>query len=406
MRICLLSPESCRGGAGGIATYTDNLARALVEGDENNEVTVVLPGKGGRYRQKGISYREIPLPPRLHIPMGNRYFGNTLAAIPFILACRREVNELIDAGLDVVESPEWMAGGLLLALEGRVPVITRLHTHLRLVRRLNGLPIDLDARFFSFLERSLILHSSLVLSNSSALAWECARDLDLPHGIIEVLPLGIDTKVFFPREAQPKKPVILYLGRLERRKGVDVLAEAFALIAEQFPSSTLVLAGTSTQTATGQRDFKEELLETHAELVRKGRMVFLGGVPYGDIPELCAGCDILAAPSPFEAFGMVYLEAMASGKPVVGCNSGGAPEVVVPGKTGILVKPREPGEMAEALAFLLSNDRLRAEMGRQAREHVLQHFESGRIAQRTLAFYLRARENWRLRKREAYVEAA
>ncbi|MGE5706928.1 MAG: glycosyltransferase, partial [Bacteroidota bacterium] len=76
-----------------------------------------------------------------------------------------------------------------------------------------------------------------------------------------------------------------------------------------------------------------------------------------------AAADLLVAPSPFEPFGMIYLEGMASGKPVIGCRSGGVPEVVRHGTTGLLVPPSDPGSLAEAMSRLLSNRDLRLDIG-------------------------------------------
>lgn len=403
MRICLLSPESCHRGHGGIASYTYNLARGLAR---DHTVTVILPGPRGCYEEEGVRMRELALPPRARLPFGNRYFGQSLAAMPYILACRSEIRKLLGA-VDVVESPEWMAGGSLLALEDQVPVVTRLHTHLKLVRRLNHLPVDADTLLLSQLERMLILRSSMVLANSEALAAECVRDHRIPERSIEVLPLGIDCKRFCPRlQPESEELSLLFVGRLERRKGVDTLLKAFVRISERFPQVTLYLAGESTGTGLANRDVREEILEGYQPWIERGRIRLLGPVSYDRIPALYAAADLLVAPSPFEPFGMIYLEGMASGKPVIGCRSGGVPEVVVHGKTGLLVPPSDPGCLADAMSRLLSNRDLRLDMGRQGRAHVLDHFSAEGIADRTLQCYERARMFWRLRRRLIHAESA
>jgi glycosyltransferase involved in cell wall biosynthesis len=262
------------------------------------------------------------------------------------------------------------------------------------VRRLNELPCDLDVRLLSMLERKLILKSQHVVANSNMLADICARDLRIPRARIEVLPLGIDCQRFSPRDSHFRKqlgigdrPVILFSGRLERRKGIDTLLEAMGKVRERRPDAVLVLAGGSTCTASGDRDFKREIEVRFQSWIAAGALHLLGAIPYEDLPDIYAGCDVLAVPSPFESFGMVYLEAMACGKPVIGCQTGGAGEVIAHEKTGFLVPPSQASPLAERLLALIDDESLRLRMGTLARAHTLEHFESKRIAQRSAEIY-------------------
>lgn len=114
---------------------------------------------------------------------------------------------------------------------------------------------------------------------------------------------------------------------------------------------------------------------------------FLGFVEQSRLEMEYAGCDVFAAPSLYESFGLVHLEAMARGKPVVACNVAATPEVVVDGQTGILVPPRDSAALATALIRLLGQPDLARQMGRQALGHVQTQFSVDKFVDRTVAVY-------------------
>lgn len=410
MNICLLSSEYLSTVAqGGIGAYTYHLAHAL--GDLGHEVTVLTPCEEAEWNrspevpsgplsepmESGIRMFRLRVPPRLRIPLGNRYLGMTLASLPFMGAVGRKIQELSAIKpFDVIESPEWMAPGLQYAMRSQTPLVVRLHSHVQLVRRLNGLPMNLDARMLARLENLLLQRASVILANSQSLAQECARDHRIPPDRIQVLPLGLDYQLFAPRQGDALRQrlglpatvsVVLYAGRLEQRKGVDLLIEAFGQVATQHPAAVLALAGFDTQTAPGQRSYRDFLEQRVAALGIAGNVHFLGHVPYAELPELYASCDIFVAPSRFEPFGMIYLEAMASAKPVIACRSGGVPEIVEEGSTGLMVEPEDADGLARALARLLADPTYARKLGEAGRNRVKTLFSSRTIAERTTHFY-------------------
>ena len=101
-----------------------------------------------------------------------------------------------------------------------------------------------------------------------------------------------------------------------------------------------------------------------------------------------AQCDIFVAPSRYESFGLVFLEAMMFGKPVVGCRAGGMTEVVEENVTGLLAEPGDPASLEAALDVLLRDPAMREAMGRAARERYLAHFTREKLTDRTLQFYI------------------
>jgi glycosyltransferase involved in cell wall biosynthesis len=175
-------------------------------------------------------------------------------------------------------------------------------------------------------------------------------------------------------------PVILTVCRLFPSKGPGELIRALALVREQHPDVRLLIVG------------REEVPGYAAELERlahdlglSGQVALLGHCP--DVAPLMAACDVFAMPSIGEPFGLVYLEAMAMALPVVALDSGGAPEVIVHGTTGLLSPEDDVESLAHNLATLLSDPERRTQMGRAGRRRVESRFTSKRMAASMAATY-------------------
>lgn len=404
MRIGLLCPEPV--GAGGIGSYTGTLARAL--SDAGHDVRVLLP-VGPVPEGEGPSYHGLAFPGRYRLPAFNRAWGLCTALLPWARHAAEAVRALhAERAFDVVEVPEWMAGGLFLRPTKDLPaLVVRLHTHLALVRRLNGLPMTADARLAASLEARAVRHASMVLANSAALADALAADYQIPRHTIDVLHLGVDVERFAPMPSAGLRQVLglpegaivaLFVGRIERRKGIDTLVEAFAAVSRQVPELHLAIAGRDTDTSPdggSLRGWLEGLLETHA---CARRVHWLGPRDHRDLPELYAGCDFFVAPSRLEPFGLVYLEAMAAGKPVVGCAAGGVPEIVQDGMQGVLVPPEDPLALAGALRALAADPERRRSMGERARERA-EAFDHRALAAHTVSCYREAQARHHARRR-------
>lgn len=207
------------------------------------------------------------------------------------------------------------------------------------------------------------------------------------RGTYDVVPNGIDTDLFgedvtpFPWAADGA-PRVLFVGRFdESRKGFKYLLKAMALVRLQFPAARLMVVG------TGDREKYDGIMERYSLY---GCIDFAGFVEKEDLPRYYASCDILCVPSTGnESFGIVLLEGMASGKPVVAGAIPGYASVLTSEQEGILVEPKEPTDLAIALVRLLADRELRERMGRAglltARRHSWRW-----IAERVLTVYDRA----------------
>lgn len=181
---------------------------------------------------------------------------------------------------------------------------------------------------------------------------------------VTVVPFGVDETAYTVAPL-PSVPTILFVGRLDRHKGVRELLHAFASVRNAVPDVRLRLAGEGGEAAWVQQRIGELGLEQAVEL--------LGRVPHDEIDMLVADCSLLCLPSYGEPFGMAILEAMAAGRGVVAGDRGG-PRHLVHDEGGVLVAPGDEGALADALVSLLEDpDRLRA-MGAFNRRRVEREF--------------------------------
>jgi len=228
------------------------------------------------------------------------------------------------------------------------------------------------------LQRLALRHSNLVLAPSKDTAEHVATEQGVPEERIRVLPWGLDPQfeaLISPGshpvlpENFPSGRVILSVGRwlaAERYKGMDTLITALPRLLTQRPEVQLVLVGSGDDRAW---------LEDLAEQTGVNRHVhFLTGLTYSEIAACYAACEIFAMPSGGEGFGLVYLEAMACGKPVIGGLHGGAPEVIQDGVTGYLVPHGDPIQLATSMETLLADPVHAKEMGARAKQRAEHEF--------------------------------
>jgi len=180
-------------------------------------------------------------------------------------------------------------------------------------------------------------------------------------GPFEVIPNGIDLERFSDdvapfEEYLDGKKNILFVSRLEFRKGLNYLLNAFLLVKREMPDVRLIVVGPGTRL---RKRYERWVRKTGLEDV-----VFVGYASYEDVPRYYKTADVFCAPATSrESFGIVLLEAMALGRPVVATNIAGYASVVTDGEDGLLVPPRDYQELSKALLTLLNDERLRQQMG-------------------------------------------
>jgi len=203
-------------------------------------------------------------------------------------------------------------------------------------------------------------------------------------GDYRIIPHGVDLERFSPKvtpieKYNDGKLNILFVSRLEKRKGAKYLLQAYRRAKKDCPPSRLILVGPGDK---AQREY-----ERWVRAVNLQDVVFTGHVPYADLPRYYHTADIFSIPAVGqESFGIVLLEAMAAGKPIVATNIEGYASVVDSGTEGILVKPKDEDALASALVSLANDKGLREQMGAKGRAKA-EAMSWPVIAQRTLDFY-------------------
>ncbi|MDD4876335.1 MAG: glycosyltransferase family 4 protein [Dehalococcoidales bacterium] len=208
-------------------------------------------------------------------------------------------------------------------------------------------------------------------------------------GQYDIIPNGIDLELFSPdvspiSEYCDGKLNILFVGRLEKQKGAYYLIKAFKQVKQEVPNARLIIVGPGTRLRGG---YEKEVLNSGLSDV-----IFVGGKPQKELPRYYKTADVFCSPATgLESFGIVLLEAMAVGKPIVATDIEGYNSVVTDGDDGILVPPRNEKLLARALINLLANEGLRHKMGLRAQE-TAKEYGWEIVTQKILDYYIRIRD--------------
>lgn len=244
-----------------------------------------------------------------------------------------------------------------------------------------------QSRWHSRLFNRLLAASQPLITNSGANA---ARLASLGIATPEIVYPGTDPNVFTPRASEPPlPPVLLTVARLVPRKGIDTVLQALSILCQAFPDLEYRVVG------QGPDRKRLEALARQYEVDQNVR--FLGQVPAAKLPDTYRSAHVFVMPTrhepgaaSIEGFGIVYLEASASGLPVVAAPSGGAAEAVRDGETGLLIPPDDPLALADALGRLLRDAELRRRLGQAGRRWVETEMNWDRAAQQLEQLLMRA----------------
>ncbi|MBM3956689.1 MAG: glycosyltransferase [Gemmatimonadetes bacterium] len=275
------------------------------------------------------------------------------------------------ASYDLVSSHYWLSGlvGLEAARRWGVPHVSSFHTLAEVKRRARPGERDMPERADA--ERRIAACADRIVVWTEHERQALCRLYGADPSQVVVIPPGVDTERFRPLDMAESRRrlgvngdrVLLYVGRLERLKGLDILFRALASLEEAGDVRLLVVGGSD-----GAPELSR-LQRLAGTLHIRERVDFLGSVDQACLAAYYSCADVCVLPSYYESFGLAALEAAACGRPVVASKVGGLPSVVRDGETGYLVGWRCPGPFVDRLELLLANDRLRRDMGEAARIH-------------------------------------
>ena len=253
------------------------------------------------------------------------------------------------------------------------PLVSTFHTLAKLKLKAKAEEKESERRISSESETILESHGIVVSTESEGRDIKelyFKSDENFTNSKIRVIPPGVDLEVFKPgdRSAARNKlgltnaKMVLYAGRLEPLKGIDIAIEALAKLDTHEIVNLIVVGGDSTS-----EDFVVELKRLAGSLGISERVKFIGSISQPELADYYRAADVLIFPSYYESFGLVALEAMVSGIPVVASRVGGLTDLVKNGETGYLVPFRCAESFTEKLEVILANPSLQEAMGASAR---------------------------------------
>ncbi len=386
-RILMLAWEFPPRLIGGIARHVDELTRALAEGGA--EVDVLTAHHPGAPRLE-----EIPTGAgRLRVlranpaPVNPLDFASDIHQLNFTLLAR-----LLEEGegrYDLMHAHDWLVAMAAHTLKlGRGwPLVATIHA--TEAGRQGGLHTPLQ-HYIHSLEWLLTYDAWRVICCTEAMRQEVQTSLQTPPDKVAVIPNGLRPermqvsdspaalRAFRRRWAAPQERIVFFVGRMVPEKGVQVLLAAAPQVLAAHPEVRFIIAG------GGPR----EHLEAQArDLGIAARVTFTGFLPEADLPRLYAIADVAAFPSLYEPFGIVALEAMAAGVPVVTSDAGGFREVVRHLQTGVHTWAGNADSLAWGLNRVLSDPALAARLREAGRAEVAARYGWDRIAGRTQEVY-------------------
>jgi glycogen(starch) synthase len=385
-RVLILSWEYPPLIEGGLARHVRKLSEALVElGIEVHVLTRGGEESPAEEAAGGVAIHRIREPTR---PTD---LGEFVAWVERMnsdmLAAGVELGDRLD--FDLVHGHDWLVANACdhLARRFDAPLITTIHA--TEYGRHQGWVEDHPQSYIHGVERWITNRSQRVIACSAYMREQIADIFGVVEGRITVIPNGIDP-LDLPRPdpaelvrlrsefAAPEERLVLLIGRLVYEKGFQLALEAMPKVIEAAPGTRFLVAGSGTHEAELKRQAEELGLMEHG--------TFLGWIGDDVLHTLYAIADLTVVPSIYEPFGLVALEAMASGCPCIVADTGGLREVVPDEEAGLRFAARDPEALAEVAIRVLSDPELEARLIAEAKEHVLR-FDWADVAAQTAAVY-------------------
>lgn len=390
MNICMFAKGLPIHYTGGMENHVQNLINGLAA--KGHEVTVITT--------KHPSGLKVEKRPKLKIfYVGDRSLKYTKAffresAKVFLRLSKQEE-------FDIIHSQSYSGYGyckFYKKLFKYIPFVVTCHGTIKneIKTQLNtksimGFAIASYMYFKSFvnpIDREVLRKADRVIAVSYKLAKDINCQYKIPMKKIRVIPCGVDVNKFQPMNVDcfkeelglSDKKIIQAVGRILREKGFHILLKAFPEILKEHNDVKLVIVGSG--------PYLQSLKRLSVKLNISNNVIFTGQVPQQKLPKYYNLADVFVFPTlRVEAIGLVLLEAMACGKPVVASKIGGVLSVIEHGKDGILVEPGDPDGLKNAILKLLDDENLRKKLGSVARKKIVKSFSVNYMVNRTINLY-------------------
>ena len=358
-----------QGKSGGMNVYVRQLASAL--GNMGMEIDIFTrehPDVVNRIETIGPNVRVI------HIAAGDTeaHVGELYAHLPAFLKQLNAFREEEGLEYDVVHSHYWLSSwvGRELSQAMGVPHLVTFHT-LGLIK-MQSRAGEVEQSERPVVEAEVMASADRIIAFSPHERDAMARLYGADAAKVSLVPCGVDLSVFRPLDQKTVRDrlglngekILLYVGRVEPLKGLDLLVETAAQMDSEDGVRVIVVGAD----VNGDREMdRVKLLAKERDL--EGQIDFVGQVDHKELPLYYNAADVCVVPSYYESFGLVALESMACGTPVVATRVGGLSTIIQHGRTGYLKPWRCPDAFANSVEMIISSDGLQQSMGTAARKH-------------------------------------
>lgn len=390
INIAMLSYHTCPlatlGGkdTGGMNVYVHQLTRTLgklgVRVDvftrsQDEHVPHVLHDLG--YHNRVV---HIPAGPEIPLPKTEleRY-------IPKFVQGIKSFTESKNIQYDLIHSHYWMSGlaAIELSKTWDIPFLHMFHTLVLMKNRIAQTPQEMEGEYRILGEKKVISKANRIIAATLAEKSQLEFLYDAPSSKISVIPPGVDTRHFYPIPKDEAKEVvgvpedshtILFVGRIEPLKGIDKLIQAISIIQKNgelrcCPHNLVIIGGEPNAKPEDMNAEMARLQDMVEDLGIENFVIFLGKQDQQMLPYYYSAVEVVVMPSHYESFGMVALEAMACGTPVVASQVGGLAFLVRDGETGFVVPGNDVEMLAKRLIELIKDKELRNKLGNKSAEY-------------------------------------
>jgi D-inositol-3-phosphate glycosyltransferase len=390
INVAMLSYHTCPlatlGGkdTGGMNVYVHQLTRTLgklgVRVDvftrsQDEHVPHVLHDLG--YHNRVV---HIPAGPEVPLPKAEleRY-------IPKFVQGIKSFAESKNIQYDLIHSHYWMSGlaAIELSQTWNIPFLHMFHTLVLMKNRIAQTPQEMEGEYRILGEKKVISKANRIIAATLAEKSQLEFLYKAPSSKISVIPPGVDTRHFYPIPKDEAKEVvgvpedshtILFVGRIEPLKGIDKLIQAISIIQNNgelrcCPHNLVIIGGEPNAKSEEMNAEMARLQDMVEDLGIENFVIFLGKQDQQLLPYYYSASEIVVMPSHYESFGMVALEAMACGTPVVASQVGGLAFLVRDGETGFVVPGNDVQMLAKRIVELIKDKDLRNKLGNKSAEY-------------------------------------
>lgn len=406
MNIAMLSYHTCPlailGGkdTGGMNVYVRDLTREL--GRQGIHVDVFTRSQDEHVphvvHELGFGNRVVHVPAGPEIPVPKSQLA---VYIPEFIDGVMEFADSKGMQYDLIHSHYWLsglAGEVLSDAWGGKPIVQMFHTLGEMKNRVARSDEERESPERIAAEKHLLARADRIVVSTLAEQTQLRFLYRASERKLDIIPPGVDLSHFYPIPAdeakmfvglRPDDRMVLFVGRIEPLKGVDTLIQAMSCVRLMDLHKPVHLAIIGGEPDASPQDMSAEMsrLQKLCDDLAVGQtVVFLGKRGQDTLPYYYSAAEVVVMPSHYESFGMVALEAMACGAPVIASEVGGLGFLVQDGETGFTVPDGDPELLCDKLSLLLGDPQLRLRMGRRAAEYA-QDYSWDKIARRIAALY-------------------